>query len=125
MGKWQNDKMLDAGLNYVKDNTTKECFCSAQPTNYAQATVDYCLASVAASSSDIAGPVDGDVSGRKLVVGDKEDVPVTTSGTGTHVALVDETESELLYVTTCLAQEVSAGGAMVIPSWGIELRDVT
>lgn len=36
--KWQNDLMLDAALNYVRENCNRMEICKDRPGTYAQAT---------------------------------------------------------------------------------------
>lgn len=123
MGQFANDDIMDAALSLIKTNCDKMVACSAQPTTYAEANATYALADVAMTSSDFTGPANGDTSGRKLTVGAKSGVTVDTSGTATHVALLDSVNSRLLYVTTCASQAVVSGGTVSFGGWAIELRD--
>jgi hypothetical protein len=120
MAKSQNDLMLDAALNYIKDNATVETVCSAQPTTYAEATSTYKLADVTVASGDFTLS-DGDTNGRKVRVAAKSAVPIDTTGEGNHIALCSGTV--LLYVTTCTAQQLTQGGTVDVPYWDIELAD--
>lgn len=123
MAKYSHTDVLDAALNYVKTNATRECVCSAQPTTYAEATSTYALADVDIDSSDFTGPTTGDTSGRKLTVNAQNNVPIDTTGSATHVALVDVNNSKLLYVTTCTTKALTAGDQVNIPAWDIEFAD--
>lgn len=122
MAKSVHDDVLDAALNYLKTNATRMCLCSAEPTTYTQAITTYELADVTMASGDFT-IANGDTSGRKVTVAAKSAVAVDASGTGTHVALVDVTNSKLLYVTTCPSQGVSSGGTVDIGSWKVEIAD--
>ena len=129
MGKWQNDAILEAALNYVKTNADKMVFCSALPTTYSQAidppaSSGYALADVAIGSGDITGPTDGVVSGRKITVAEKASISIDATGTGNHVVLVDTGASALLFATTATSQAVTSGNKLTIPAWNIEARDV-
>lgn len=124
MAKWQNDLMLDAGLDYLKNNGTQMAVCSAQPTNYTEAVSTYKLAlKTGMTAGSYTGAVDGDVSGRKLTVNAQSGVAVDASGTATHVALCSG--SALLYVWTCTSQALTAGNTVTIPAHKVELADVT
>lgn len=64
---------MDAFLNNIKNNATRMCLCSAQPTNYTEATTTYDggagkykLAIKTTSSSDFTGPANGVAGIRKL-----------------------------------------------------------
>lgn len=113
--KWQIDSELDAALNYIKNNATQECVCNAQPTNYAEATGSMKLAlKTGLTSGSFTGPAD-DISGRKLTVNAQMGVNVDASGEATHIALCSD--SELLFVTTCTPQTLTAGNTVTIPAW--------
>jgi len=64
----------------------------------------------------------GMVSGRRLTVAQFSDLDIAQSGDATHVAIVDDDEEEVLYITTCTTQTLTMGGKVTIPSWGIEIR---
>lgn len=122
MAKLVADSVLDAALNLIKTTADRLILCSAQPVNFAGvAAVN--LAQAAVTSASFTGPADGDVSGRKLTVNAQADVDVTTTGTGDHVCLVDDTTSTLLYVTTCPNVNVDSNGVVDLGSWKIELAD--
>jgi hypothetical protein len=123
MGKWQNDLMLDAALDYIKTNADKMVLCSAQPTTYTEANATYALADVAIDSSDFTH-ADG-TSGRKTTIAQQLNVTVDVSGDGTHVALVKTGTSALLYVTTCATLTVVATETINFPAWSIQLGDAS
>jgi hypothetical protein len=124
MGKLVDDLVLDAALNYLKNNVTRMVACSAQPTTYTEGNSTYALANVTLASGDFT-IANGDTSGRKVTVGAKTGVSVSVSGTVTHVALLDVTNSKLLYVTTTTSQGVSTGGTVDFGSWKVEIADPT
>ena len=122
MAKWQIDAMLDTSLQYIEDNTTQLCVCSAQPTTYTEAITTYKLAiKVGLTGTDFTGPVDGDTSGRKTTVNTAIDMAIDSSGDATHIALCSA--GTLLYVTTCTLQSLTAGGTVTSPAWDIEIAD--
>jgi hypothetical protein len=120
MGKWQNDLMLDAALDYISSNATEYYVCTAQPTDRANAIATK-LAGAATPSFQ--ANANGDVSGRKLTVDQEADMSITASGDATHVALCSGTV--LLYVTTCTTQTLTSGGTVTIPAFDIEIADAT
>ncbi len=119
MAKWANDSVMDAALDKVATSTILTV-CSAQPTTRTEAVTTYKLADVVVDSGDFA-KANGDVSGRKLTIASQVDVPVDSSGTATHVAVCDG--SNLLYVTTCTSQVLTAGNTITVPAWDIEIAD--
>lgn len=133
MGKYQNDGMLDAALNYIVNNAASVVLLTnwdktdTATYNFTNATTTYGgaggglqIASAAITGADFAGAVDG-VNGRKLVVPSRSDVTIDATATATHVAVLSGTE--VLYVTTCVAQPLTATNLVTIPQWEIEMYD--
>jgi len=118
MAKACHNDVIDGALNIVKNNATLMILCSAQPANRTEAVSTYALADVTVSSGDFTVTT-GDTSGRKCTVAAKNAVLVDSSGTGTHLAIVDGTR--LLYVTTTTSQAVTAGNSVNLPAWDIEI----
>ena len=124
MAKIVHDDVLDGALNIIKNNCTRMVACSAQPTTYTEGNATYALADVAMASTDFTN-ANGGTSGRKTTVAAKSSVLIDTSGSATHVALLDVTNSKLLYVTTCTTQALTANGTNTVnfPAWDIEIAD--
>jgi hypothetical protein len=130
MAKSAHNDVMDGALNVVKNNATRLCVCSAEPTTYAEATTTYDggaskykLAIKTITSSDFTGPADGDTNGRKLTVNQAATLSVEASASATHVALCDSANSKLLYVTTCTSQALTSGNTVTVPAWDIEIAD--
>jgi hypothetical protein len=124
MGKALHSDVQDGALNIIKNNSTRMCLCSAQPTTANEATVTFELADIIMAPGDYTvGP--GDVSGRKVVAAAKSAVPVDASGSGNHIAHVDITGTRLLGVTTCPAVAVTLGGTVDIGSHKLEVANPT
>jgi len=117
---------MDAALNHIKNNTTRQVACSAQPTTFAEANVTYALADVTMASTDFT-LANGDTSGRKVTVAAKSGVLIDTSGTATYIALLDVTNSKLIDVTTCTSIALTANGSNTVnfPAWDHEIADPT
>lgn len=126
MAKTVHDDVLDGALNIIKNNCTRQVACSAQPTTYAEGNATYALSDVTMASGDFTA-ANGDTSGRKVTMAAKSAVLIDTSGTATHIALLDVTNSKLLYVTTCTSQALVANGSNTVnfPAWDIEIADPT
>lgn len=122
MAKSVHDDVLDGALNVIKNNCTRQTLCTTQPTNYTEANATNALADVTMASGDFT-VANGDTSGRKVTVAAKSAVPVDVSGTVQHAALLDVTNSKLLYVTTTASQAISSGGTADIGSWKAEIAD--
>jgi hypothetical protein len=118
MGKWVANEVLDSALQVIS-GATRMLALAGQPASYAAAW-DGRLAEAAMGGSDFA-VAPGDMSGRKVAVAAKAGVPVVAAGTADHVALVDMTASRLIYVTTCPAQSLAAGGTVDFDAWAVEI----
>jgi hypothetical protein len=124
MAKYLHDDVLDGALNVIKNNATKLCICSTQPTTYTEATTTYKLAiKTGLTSADYTGPADH-TSGRKLTVNAQSTISVDFAGTAEHVA-VTGTSSVLYAVTTCTSQALSLGNTVSVPAWIISMGDPT
>jgi hypothetical protein len=123
MAKTVDDSVLDAALAVIK-TATQLCLCSAQPTTYAQATATYMLVlKTGLTAGSFTGPVDGDVSGRKVTKNLENAISVTNSGTAIYAALCSA--SVLLYVTTVTSQVITAGNTVNSPAFKVEFSDPT
>ncbi len=117
--------VYDVALNYIKNNGTRHCVCSTEPTTYTQAITTYMLAIKTISSADYTGPAAGDVSGRKITINQAAAVPVTNSGDAQHVAIADSVNLVLLLVTTCTLQALVAGNTVTTPAFKWEMTNPT
>ena len=122
MAKIVHDDVLDGALNVIKNNCTRMVACSTQPTTYTEGNSTYALADVTMAAGDFT-VANGDTSGRKVTVAAKSSVTVDTTGTFAHVALLDVTNSKLLYVTTGTSQSLTSGNTVNFPAWDIEIAD--
>lgn len=122
MAKSTHNDVLDASLEHLQNNVDKMTVCSQQPTTFTEANSTYALADVAMSSGDFT-IAEGDTSGRKVTVAQKSGITVDDTGTGNHVALLDTSNSRMLYVTTATSQSLTSGNTMTFEAWDIELRD--
>lgn len=124
MAKSVHDDVLDGALNILKNNATRMTVCNAQPTTYTEGNATFALADVTIDSTDFTN-ANGDTNGRKTTIAAQSTVAIDTSGTATHVALLDVSNSKLLYVTTCTSQALTSGGTVDFPAWDIEIADPT
>lgn len=123
MAKTVHNDVLDAALNYIKNNADRWCVCSAQPLTYTEATSTYMLADIDVTGTDYTGPADGDTNGRKITMNAKASVTVDVPGTATYHALVKTGTTTLLYVTTTTSKALV--DLVNLPAWDIEIADPT
>lgn len=122
MAKSVHNDVLDGAFD-VLDQADLMTVCSAEPTTRTEAITTFKLADIAMTPNTDYTKADGDVSGRKVTVAAKSGVTVDSTGTATHVALVDGTR--LLYVTTCTSQALTAANTVNFPAWKVEIADPT
>ena len=121
MGKWINDLAMDAELDYLADSD-KLFVCSAQPATYAEASIDFNLATETLTGGDFA-KANGDVSGRKLTVAAQNGLAVDATGDATHIAIGKSAGSILKMVTTVTTQTLTVGNTVNVPAWDHEIAD--
>lgn len=93
-----NNKIYDDGLNTVVNDTTHLYICSQEPSTYTEAVSTYALG--VKSNPTISGPSDRTGGGRVVTIAAITDGTCTEDGTATHYAVVDSTNSRLLFSTT-------------------------
>jgi hypothetical protein len=120
MAKAVHNDVLDGAFD-VLDQADLMTACNAEPTTRTEAVTTFALADVAMTPNTDFTKADGDTSGRKVTVAAKSAVTVDTTGTATHIALVDATR--LLYVTTCTSQALTSGNTVNFPAFDIEIAD--
>ena len=127
MGKSVNDLVLDASLEYLLGNGLKLSVCEGEPTTFEHAdsnkgtATGKVLASVVMESGDYA--IADDTSGRKISISEQADMTVDITGDADHVAIVDTVNNNLLYVTTCTQQTLTAANTVTAPLWKISIAD--
>lgn len=118
-----SDTVLDAALQYIKDNVTKIVMCSQEPTTYAEANATYALAPVTVTDTDFT-IANGATDGRKVTVAQKTGQTVTANGTITHAAWLDVTNSALLAVTKlAVNRAVTTADTITMPAHFVAVRD--
>lgn len=125
MAKATPDIVFDAALAFVQTNAERQIACSAQPADYAGVAA-VALADVAVADADFT-IADNDTGGRKATLAAKSGALIDTSGTATHVVLVDDTNTRLIEVTTCTSQALTANATNTVnfPAWAIRFADPT
>ena len=123
MAKFMADAVLDAGPTKIA-TAIHQTVCSGQPANYA-AIACVALASKTVTAGDGNGcyAIADDTSGRKVTVAQQSAVPITGSGTATHVCYDDG--AALLGGTTCTSQALTSGGTVTVPAHKFGFADPT
>lgn len=116
------DRVFDNGLTVLDTEADRLYICSAEPTTYTQATSTYALGYKA--SPTVGSPADRTGGGREVTVSAITDGTVTATGTVTHWALVDTSNTRLLAVGTVGGSpSVTSGNTFTVNAIDIGIPD--
>ncbi len=117
-----NDRVLDSGLSVLDTEANKIVVTSQEATTYTEANATYALGN--STSLSIGAPADRSGGGREVTVAAITDGSITGTGTATHYAIVDTTNSRLLATSTLSAsQSVTSGNTFTLASFTIGIPD--
>ena len=117
-----NDRVFDNGLSVLDTEADRIDVCSAEPTTYTEATSTNTLGN--STSLSIGAPEDRSGGGRKVAVAAISDGSITGTGTATHYAIVDTTNSRLLAAGALTAsQSVTSGNTFTLATFDIGIPD--
>lgn len=116
------DRVFDNGLTVLDTEANRIDITSQEVTTYTEATSTYTLGN--STSLSIAAPSDRTGGGREVVAAAISDGSVTGSGTATHYAVVDTSNSRLLATGSLSAsQSVTSGNTFSLASFTIGIPD--
>ena len=122
MAGYLHDRVFDNGLTVLDTEADKLYICSAQPTTYTEAITTYALG--VKNTPTVSAPGDRSGGGREVTISAITDGSVTASGTATHYALVDQSNSRLLATGSLSAsQAVTSGNTFTLTSFKIGIPD--
>ena len=117
-----NDRVFDNGLTVLDTEANAVHITSQEATSYADATSTSTLGNSTALS--IGAPQNRVGGGREVVVAAITDGSVTGTGTATHYALVDTTNSRLLVTGSLTAsQALTTGNTFTLGSFTVGIPD--
>lgn len=117
-----NDRVFDNGLSILDTEANAVHVTSQEATTYAEAITTYTLGS--STSLSIAAPADRSGGGRKVTVAAISDGAITGTGTVTHYALVDTTNTRLLATAALTAsQSVTSGNTFTLATFDVGIPD--
>lgn len=117
-----NDRVFDNGLSVLDTEANKILLTSQEATTYAEANATYALGN--STSLSIAAPSDKSGGGREVVVAAISDGSITGTGSATHYAIVDTSNSRLLATSTLSSsQSVTSGNSFTLASFTIGIPD--
>jgi hypothetical protein len=116
------DRVFDNGLTVLDTEANRIDITSQESTTYAEATSAHTLGN--STSLSIASPTDRSGGGREVVVAAISDGSVSGTGTATHYAIVDTSNSRLLATGSLSAsQSVTSGNTFSLASFTIGIPD--
>lgn len=117
------DRVYDNGLTVLDTEANRIDICSSEPTTYSAATSSASLGNT--TSITISAPTDGDTSGRKVTVSAISGASVTGTGTATHFAITDTSNTRLLATGSLSGggQSVTSGNTFSLTALDIEIPD--
>ena len=116
------DRVYDNGLSVLDTEADKALITSQEATTYAEANSTYALGN--STSLSIALPSNRSAGGREVVVASLTGGSITGSGTATHYALVDVSETRLLATGSLTSsQQVVSGNTFSLGSFTIGIPD--
>ena len=116
MAKAIPDAILDLMLDQAEGTTVH--VTSAEPANYA----GIAAVQLATGSAGAYTPANGDISGRKNTMAAVTGLPITATGTATHVVVSNGVDT-LKLVTTCTSQALTSGGTVDLSAFAHEIQD--
>lgn len=117
-----NDRVFDNGLTILDTEANAVHVTSQEATTYAEAITTYTLGN--STSLSIGAPADRTGGGRKVTVAAISDGSITGTGTVTHYALVDTTNTRLLATAALTAsQSVTTGNTFTLATFDVGIPD--
>ena len=116
------DRVLDNGLTVLDTEANRVDLTSQEAATYAEATSTYTLGNK--TSISIGAPTDRTGGGRKVTMAAISDGTITGTGTATHYAIVDTSNSRLLVTGSLTAsQSVTTGNTFSLEALDIGIPD--
>jgi hypothetical protein len=135
MAYFISDTVFDQALNYLKNNVDKIVVLSADPAgSYSDATTangtgsgkNICTVSVTTTDFTVdTAEAGGGADGKRCTAAAKNDQAVTTAGDATHVAWLDDGNTEVLFVTQLTTNRtgLTTSDTLDIPAHFAAIRD--
>lgn len=117
-----NNRVFDNGLSVLDTEANKILVTSQEATTYTEANATYALGN--STSLSVGAPADRSGGGREVTVAAISDGSVTGTGTATHFAIVDTSNTRLLATGSLTAsQAVTSGNTFTLGAFTIGIPD--
>jgi hypothetical protein len=117
-----NDEVFDQGLDYADTNGTRLDICSQEPTTYAEATTTYTLGN---DTVNTGATQNGATNGRRVIVPAITAGSVTGTGTATHWALTNGSNTLIATGALSSSQGVTSGNTFTLDAISITIADAS
>lgn len=116
------NRVFDNGLTVLDTEANRIDVTSQEATTYTEATSTYSLGN--STSLSVGAPADRSGGGREVTVAAITDGSVSATGTATHYAIVDTSNSRLLATGSLNAsQSVTSGNTFTLATFDIGIPD--
>ena len=116
------DRVFDNGLTVLDTEANKITVTSQEASTFAEANATYALGN--STSLSINAPANRTGGGRKVTVAAITDGSITATGTATHYAIIDTSNSRLLATAALTAsQSVTNGNTFTLATLDIGIPD--
>jgi len=116
------DRVFDNGLTVLDTEANKIVVTSQEATTYTEANATYALGN--STSLSIGAPADRSGGGREVTAAAITDGSITGTGTVTHYAIIDTSNSRLLVTGSLSAsQSVTSGNTFSLASFTVGIPD--
>ncbi len=116
------NRVFDNGLTVLDTEANAIHVTSQEATDYTEATSTYTLGN--STSLSVGAPADRTGGGREVTVAAITDGSVTATGTATHYAIVDTSNSRLLATGALNAsQSVTSGNTFTLATFDVGIPD--
>ncbi len=116
------DRVFDNGLTVLDTEANKITVTSQEASSFAEANATYALGN--STSLSINAPANRTGGGRKVTVAAITDGSITATGTATHYAIIDTSNSRLLATAALTAsQSVTNGNTFTLATFDIGIPD--
>ena len=128
MAKYCSTSAMDALLKYVSTRARQYALLTTDITSYSTASV---ISSLSSGTTFAGSHTIEDSTGRRIGFTAVSGMKISNAGAGqnngwiTHVAVVNDSSSALLYVTTCTSKQVTTGDTVTVPTWYINVKNPT
>lgn len=117
------DEAFDSGLDNIDTLGTRIDICSQEPATYGEATTDGTYSLGFKAGLNTGATEAGAVDGRRVIVPAITDGAVTETGTATHWALTNASDTLLATGALSSSQGVTDGNEFTLDAISITIRD--